>query len=128
MIRLSPAFVFLSGCVTHASVSTDALRYPAAARELPTVLAAVDERGREVDVEVRPDTRVTLHLADERLEMRARDLVLTDAAILADERATPWADVKGAELSEPRPWLAFAIVLGVGTLAGGALLLGGTDL
>ena len=130
---MAALILVLSGCMTHATVSRDALRYPAAVGPgEPPVLAAVDDAGREQIVEVRPDLRVTIRLARGAIEARARDLLLAEDALVVarggGDRRIPWARVRGAEISEPRPWLAFAIALGAGTLAGGALLLAESDL
>jgi hypothetical protein len=132
-MRTAPLALVLAACLTHATASRDALRYPRAVRAgTPPVLAAVDDDGREIEIEVRPDLRLTLHLAHGDLETRARDLRLTDRSLLVDrrdgERRIPWAHLRSVEVSEPRPWLVFGAALGASALATTAILLGESDL
>jgi hypothetical protein len=92
-------------------------------------LAAVDDDGHETSVEVRPDTRITVRLARGRVEARARDIVSTDdALVVRHDRRIPWDRVRGADLTEARPWLAFAIVLGGCVATAGIVALAESDL
>lgn len=133
MRRAAPALVCLASCVTHATVSRDALRFPVAVEDdAPTVLAAVDDDGDPTSFEIRPDTRVRLRLEDGSVEARARDIVLAQDAIVVErdggERSIPWERVRGADVSATRPWLAFAIVVGASVAVGGVVLLAESDL
>ncbi len=127
-VRVLIILGILPACVSHLRVSRDALRFPPASEDGPVVVRAVDDDGRERDFEIRPDARFSIHAGDRRIEARARDLWLTEDALIVDRdgrrRAIPWERVRGAEISEPRPWLAFAVAVGAGALVAGALWVG----